>query len=225
MISSTAILFFSRRAAAEAGCKSLLPLPADNQRLCAGLIQRTRLTLARTGLPTYWIDEGEQVGADFGERLLAAARSVVARGYERIIIVGNDCPRLETKNILLAASELDNHASVVGPDQRGGAYLIGLRAEWLTDGFAQLPWQTDRLADALQVFFGLQAEHTILLLRQSKDLKDGISLADLRCTLKGITEFSWLFTLSVGSYRTDWLEITTNDLIQFAPRRGPPVRA
>ncbi len=43
-------------------------------------------------------------------------------------MVGSDCPRLTTTDIVTAFRELATRRLVLGPDHRGGCYLIALRA-------------------------------------------------------------------------------------------------
>ncbi len=69
-----------------------------------------------------------QIGPNFKTRLHHAVGTLVAAGYERIVIVGNDCPDLGRADIDEAFHRLEDHDAVLGPDHRGGNYLIGLRA-------------------------------------------------------------------------------------------------
>ncbi|MEO6246074.1 MAG: DUF2064 domain-containing protein [Opitutaceae bacterium] len=69
-----------------------------------------------------------QIGPNFKARLHHAVGTLVEAGYERIVIVGNDCPDLSQADIDEAFHRLDDHDAVLGPDHRGGNYLIGLRA-------------------------------------------------------------------------------------------------
>lgn len=69
-----------------------------------------------------------QVGTGFKARLNSAVQTMVAAGYERIVIVGGDCPDLCRADIEQAFHQLRRHDAVVGPDHRGGSYLIGLHA-------------------------------------------------------------------------------------------------
>lgn len=69
-----------------------------------------------------------QEGASFGQRLENAVESLARLGYHEIVIVGRDCPELEQSDILRAFDLLQQHRVVLGPDHRGGCYLIGLHA-------------------------------------------------------------------------------------------------
>lgn len=67
-----------------------------------------------------------QEGASFGQRLENAVETLANLGYEEIVIVGQDCPDLEPKDIRRAFDSLGRYRLVLGPDHRGGCYLIGL---------------------------------------------------------------------------------------------------
>lgn len=148
----TAILLFSRTAGAEARSKALGPA---GTRVATALIRRTQRTLRRTGLPVYHYDEHLQRGADFGHKLAEAVREVFAHGHQRVIVVGNDCPSLGVAAIGRAARVLGNGQPVIGPDGRGGVWLIGLQSgSFDAAGFAGLNWQTPTIADELTEHLG-----------------------------------------------------------------------
>lgn len=70
-----------------------------------------------------------QSGRSFGEKLQNAVERLTTLGFEEIVIVGRDCPRLGRGDIALAFEGLATQRLVLGPDHRGGCYLIALRAE------------------------------------------------------------------------------------------------
>ena len=143
----TAILLFSRTAAAEARAKAFGP---RGGRVAAALLGRTERTLARTGLPLYRSSEQEQRGTDFGSKLALAVAGVLTRGYHKVIIVGNDCPTLSVGAVRHARQALESGRPVIGPDARGGVWLLGLRREDIaTLALSALPWQTPTLAITL----------------------------------------------------------------------------
>ena len=67
-----------------------------------------------------------QEGSSFGERLENAVQTLTDLGYKKVVVVGSDCPDLDLGDIELAFSALEQHRLVLGPDHRGGCYLIGL---------------------------------------------------------------------------------------------------
>ena len=69
-----------------------------------------------------------QEGISFGQRLENAIESLARIGYQEIVIVGRDCPDLEPIDIYQAFDLLEKYRLVLGPDHRGGCYLIGIHA-------------------------------------------------------------------------------------------------
>ncbi len=141
----TAILLFSRTASAEAEHKSF-GAGSGGSRITDALITRTELTLQKIGLPVFRSDEHSQTGNTFGERLANAMTRVYDQGFERLLVVGNDCPSVSASHLRAAAHQLHTGQNVVGPDRRGGVWLIGLqRGDFNADTFAELPWESNEL--------------------------------------------------------------------------------
>lgn len=166
-LQSTALLLFLRNEQDEARYKPL----AGSQKASAALFRRlNRYAIQqarRTGLPLFIIQGDQQEGATFGERLANAYQSVFELGYERVIAIGNDCPELNTGLLLQAAGALEQHGLVLGPTQDGGAYLIGLqRTAFDRAAFANLPWQTDTVYEALEAL----ADDAVAVLSPSFDV-------------------------------------------------------
>ena len=69
----------------------------------------------------------EQKRENFAERLEAALEEIARLGYEEVVLVGSDCPNLQSADIAVAFARLAGKRLVLGPDHRGGCYLIGLR--------------------------------------------------------------------------------------------------
>ena len=66
-----------------------------------------------------------QRGADLGERMYHAFADGLAR-YDRVILVGSDCPGIDRDYLTGAAQALDRSEAVVGPALDGGYVLLGL---------------------------------------------------------------------------------------------------
>jgi hypothetical protein len=69
-----------------------------------------------------------QEGTTFGQRLENAIEALARIGYQEIVIVGRDCPDLGQSDIAAAFEHLRQQRLVLGPDHRGGCYLIGIHA-------------------------------------------------------------------------------------------------
>jgi hypothetical protein len=84
-----------------------------------------------------------QRGADLGERMYNAMVDGLAR-YERVLLVGSDCPAIDAVYLEQALLELDGVPVVVGPALDGGYVLIGARQ--VEPGlFSGISWGGDRV--------------------------------------------------------------------------------
>jgi hypothetical protein len=101
-----------------------------------------------------------QEGVSFGQRLENAIESLVRIGYQEIVIVGQDCPDLEPVDVRRAFDLLGTHRLVLGPDHRGGCYLIGIHA---TDGARLKGVQWQQNTDFRQIWRRFANESAIEL--------------------------------------------------------------
>src|SRR5207248_9503207 len=69
-----------------------------------------------------------QSGYDFASRLENAIEKIRELGYDEIVAIGRDCPSLRATDIERAFAELASRKLVLGPDHRGGCYLIAFRS-------------------------------------------------------------------------------------------------
>lgn len=68
-----------------------------------------------------------QTGHDFAARLENAIERINEMGYDEIVVIGRDCPGLRPIDIEDAFRKLESSKLVLGPDHRGGCYLIAFR--------------------------------------------------------------------------------------------------
>ncbi len=68
-----------------------------------------------------------QTGACLGDRMQAAFNLLFAKGFERCIIIGSDCPGLTTEFIDSAFYNLKSNDIVIGEATDGGYYLLGMK--------------------------------------------------------------------------------------------------
>jgi len=218
---STAILFFSRSAAAEARAKSLNKASSAHQReqLFEGLIRKTLAEISKSGLPLIKSDDTTQIGNSFGERLANAIEGVFEQGYEQVIAIGNDCPNFSHQMLQTAQVQLAAQKMVIGPAADGGAYLIGLHREiYKRQKFIDLDWETDELQKNL-IDYGRELSTKIYSLSNEIDIDTEadlisflqkfrqpgklrtlilslLSIADRKHTLTSSTYSSSFYTLS-----------------------------
>jgi rSAM/selenodomain-associated transferase 1 len=89
-----------------------------------------------------------QAGGTLGTRLLCAVEDAFARGADKVLCIGGDCPQLDQQHIEQATAALHSDCDVVfGPSEDGGYYLIGLNAPH-PQLFANIPWSTPNTLDA-----------------------------------------------------------------------------
>jgi rSAM/selenodomain-associated transferase 1 len=85
-----------------------------------------------------------QNGADLGERLQDAVTAAFLDGVQRLIVIGTDCPEIESKTLTDALEALNQHDVILGPAYDGGYYLIGLRVD-RPGLFQEIEWSTERV--------------------------------------------------------------------------------
>lgn len=85
-----------------------------------------------------------QPSGDLGDRLLAAIKQAISAGAARVVIIGADCPSVDSAILQQAFAALHNHDLVLGPATDGGYYLIGLRQP-VADLFRGIDWGTERV--------------------------------------------------------------------------------
>jgi uncharacterized protein len=86
-------------------------------------------------------DQGE---GDLGERLARAAKRTINLG-ESILLIGTDCPQLDSRLLRSAAQELEAHDAIIHPTFDGGYALLGLR-RFNPSLFSGIAWSTDNVA-------------------------------------------------------------------------------
>jgi len=109
-----------------------------------------------------------QEGQDLGERMAHAFARSFELGMDKVVLIGTDCPSLQSHHLNEAFEALSNSDLVLGPATDGGYYLIGMtrRADYLFEGIA---WSTSQvLLDTMN----LASQHglTTTLLQELDDI-------------------------------------------------------
>ena len=87
-----------------------------------------------------------QVGKDLGERMEYAARKALI-GADSVLLIGGDCPILESRHLVQALRWLQQgEDAVLGPAEDGGYVLLGLK-QVNRALFQQIPWGGDRVLE------------------------------------------------------------------------------
>ena len=95
------------------------------------------------GLGLIYQSQGE---GDLGERMARSLFDGFQRSAEQVIIIGTDCPGVNSQILATAFEQLQTVDLVIGPAIDGGYYLIGLRC-YIAELFANIDWGT---AEVLQ---------------------------------------------------------------------------
>jgi len=116
-------------------------LPFDRYLACAPSSQHVFFKIMEERHRVRLID---QLGSDPGSRMRETCRATLDRGHRRLVLTGTDVPTLPLEHYRQTAALLEEHDLVLGPEQGGGYYLLGLakRADGL---FSDIPWSTDRV--------------------------------------------------------------------------------
>ncbi len=150
---NTAILFFANSPEHEQNRKAI----AKSQRLFRVLESNLLDKVRRTGIPLYRSNEHSQVGDTFGLRFTGAVQSIFDKGYDSLIVIGNDTPQLSRAHLLKTRNLLQQGKTVIGPSTDGGFYLLGLtKAQFNQALFVELPWQRANLFHNIAQLLGTE---------------------------------------------------------------------
>lgn len=87
----------------------------------------------------------KQKGRDLGSRMVHAFELIQKENNsQKMIMIGSDCPDINSGVITDAFDKLQFAELVIGPAEDGGIYLIGMRG-FDARIFNRVPWSTDRV--------------------------------------------------------------------------------
>jgi uncharacterized protein len=92
------------------------------------------------------LDYQRQSSGDLGARIIAAIQVAFAKGVERVVVIGTDCPELNAEILEQAFQALRQQDLVIGPATDGGYYLIGL-SRLIPELFEGITWGTEVVFD------------------------------------------------------------------------------
>jgi len=163
----TGILFFSRSPFRESLHKKIHSDKQKNFQALHLLYQWVKHTIRTTGIPVVELSEKEQIGDNFGARLSQGMGKLFNAGYDRVIVVGNDCPSMDREDLLRARQQLEAGNMILGHNVLGGAYIFGISKEAFSrDTFEALPWSKPELGEALK---GYLLKHGALIELEVKE--------------------------------------------------------
>lgn len=167
---TTAILLFAQSEKTESVLKPITFKKKQNSLLWKKLNKKVLLTVQKTNLSYFISNENTQIGTTFGEKIVHSIQQVFEKGFDNVIVIGNDCPGLKAHHLLEAACKLQTSDSVIGADFNGGSYLIGVsKFSFVPQKFEIISWQTPSVYNELQLLFSKQ---TVSLLQPLNDCND-----------------------------------------------------
>lgn len=110
---------------------------------------------------------------DLGERLVRAFDDGFAAGFDRIAVIGTDCPYVTADDIRSAWEALTTKDVVMGPAADGGYWLIGLRTPQPAL-FARMSWGGETVFEETR----RRAEELGLTVAVMRELRDIDTVAD-----------------------------------------------
>jgi len=189
-IGNTAIVVFIRAVEEEARVKSFSYSNSRNQskKILKELNRQVINLSKKTQLPVIIGNNKIQSGDSFGERIQSVCQRAFAKGFENLILIGNDCLTIDTSSLLQVKQQLTRNDVVLGPTSDGGIYLLGIskKAFHSIDLEKQL-WQTSELFFNLKNNFH-QENISVKILEVSEDVDDVFQLEN---TLRQFSKFSF----------------------------------
>jgi glycosyltransferase A (GT-A) superfamily protein (DUF2064 family) len=154
---------------------------AKHRDVAEALFQHARRAVHESGLPVLEVTDARQRGTGFGARFANAVADAFAQGYEQVIAVGSDCPRLHEVDWAAVTERLDDGRAVLGPTPDAeGTYLIGLRRDQFDrEAFEALPWTTSALFPALSRYVERRTGRAPALLAPRDDVNGHRDLLSL----------------------------------------------
>ena len=67
-----------------------------------------------------------QIKGDLGQKMSFSFKNAFEKGFEKVVLIGTDCPPLCETDLVESFNRLNNNNLVLGPAVDGGYYLIGL---------------------------------------------------------------------------------------------------
>ncbi len=107
-------------------------------------VDATAHELITTWAAQFGLTVRSQAGADLGARMATALRQCLADGRDGIVI-GTDCPDIDTAYVVEAFAALKSNDFVLGPAEDGGYGLVGIgrgRVDSLDTVFENIAWGT-----------------------------------------------------------------------------------
>ena len=127
----------------------------------------------------------EQQGEDLGQRMANCFAFLLARGHDRVVIIGSDTPSLPPEHIQEAFELIQGRDVVLGPARDGGYYLIGARCV-IPEILKGISWGTNQVLRETLVILKILGLPRVLL-PECLDVDTVEDLEALRVELSGLS--------------------------------------
>jgi uncharacterized protein len=83
-------------------------------------------------------------GKSFGEKFTNSIRNVFGLGYDKVIVIGDDIPDINSELLIDSFKKLNDNSTVVGKSADGGFYLLGMN-NFSEKIFENISWRTNKV--------------------------------------------------------------------------------
>lgn len=219
------ILYFTLTPDSQSISKRLHHSHSANKLLTQRLYERTKSIIQNSQIDFIEINEKEQTGNDFGSKLSNSIQHVFNQGYDKVIVVGNDCVELGTNDLVTADLLLLESKFSIGKTKNGGVYLFSVSQSWFdADSFTVLQWCQNTLGKQLDEWLSVHC--TVNRLRSKSDFNFS---SDLESWLQSSRTYIRHILLSIITY-FNIIEVSSYSVIEpvyikFKALRAPPLFA
>lgn len=137
----------------------------------------TKAIIKASNIDYVEINEDEQYGISFGERLCYSIKDTFLMGYTDVIVVGNDCIDLNQEDLIAANNSVIEGKQSIGLTDDGGVYLFSIsRNDFHAESFIDLPWCQPQLGADLSNWLSLNSKLDYLKTKSDIDTTTDLTL-------------------------------------------------
>ncbi len=219
-----AILIFAKSTVLESTSKRILTSNKRNFDLWDKLTHKTLKIAKQSKIPYFISDENSQNGENFGEKIAHSIQTIFNKGFDKVIVIGNDCIELNERHLKIAELKLQKNDFVFGPDFKGGSYLLGIsKNEFETSDFENFNWQSNTLFENLIHFYKNKQTFILPFLN---DVNDTFSFKKATAKLFFDSKFKADLQQLIEFFSNAFVEVyRTFNIVKiiYKKHRGPPI--
>ncbi len=219
----TALVLFVRSFHEESKAKDLFAVKAKGKQLYGSLVHRIGEQAKKINADFFQFKTDQQKGSNFDEKIKNAFQHFFDEGYDKVILIGNDCPGMGKVEFKAAIQALDYSGLVLGPTNLGGVYLIGCTSIFYNSKFSnqQITWNTNRVYEDLILLNGSDS----YILRCHNELNHLGNISSLISQLHGFRHFGEILNIFRKTSKSPMKEISLNKnkFYSLFSLRGPPL--